>query len=211
MRRSRSFGTPTASRSVRARHAGAHAAEPPLAAALRVRSGRGQVRRDLLVPPLPLAGGLNLVATLEASARLRHLRDLGLLEQRGKGSAAYYVPTPMLLGAAGEPDGLAPGGKDKSWARKSRRSEKKSRWRIRSTYSQQCQPHARRAHVPLGVPGQHAVLGILHPLERHAGRGAQRLGRAAFLPLDSLMSLMYSSIAFRSFRLRPSAAPRFKS
>lgn len=37
--------------------------------------------------------------TLGASARLRRLRDLGLLEMRGSGSRTYYVPGPALAGA----------------------------------------------------------------------------------------------------------------
>lgn len=36
---------------------------------------------------------LNQVDVLNASQHLRRLRDQGLLEQRGKGSATYYVPT----------------------------------------------------------------------------------------------------------------------
>jgi ATP-dependent DNA helicase RecG len=40
---------------------------------------------------------LNRVETLIASGQLRGLRDLGLLEQRGKGAATYYVPTERLL------------------------------------------------------------------------------------------------------------------
>ncbi len=34
---------------------------------------------------------INRVDTLTASARLRHLRDLGLLDQKGKSSATYYT------------------------------------------------------------------------------------------------------------------------
>ena len=37
------------------------------------------------------------VETLVASGKLRHLRDLGLLEQKGKSAATYYVPTGRLL------------------------------------------------------------------------------------------------------------------
>ena len=41
--------------------------------------------------------------TLKASAKLRHLRDLGLLEQKEKGRAAYYVAAgPMILAALPE-------------------------------------------------------------------------------------------------------------
>lgn len=40
---------------------------------------------------------INQLETLVASGRLRHLRDLGLLEQKGKGSATYYTPTQSLL------------------------------------------------------------------------------------------------------------------
>ena len=42
------------------------------------------------------------VDTLTASGRLRRLRDLGLLEQKGQGSATYYVPTEKLLGEVEE-------------------------------------------------------------------------------------------------------------
>lgn len=41
---------------------------------------------------------LNRVETLTASKRLQHLRDCGLLQQKGKGSATHYIPTPLLLG-----------------------------------------------------------------------------------------------------------------
>ena len=40
---------------------------------------------------------LNQVDVLNASQHLRRLRDQGLLEQRGKGSATYYVPTQRFL------------------------------------------------------------------------------------------------------------------
>lgn len=40
---------------------------------------------------------INCVDTLIASAHLRRLRDIGLLEQKGKGNATYYTPTPKLL------------------------------------------------------------------------------------------------------------------
>ena len=39
----------------------------------------------------------NAVNTLVASAHLRKLRDLGLLEQKGRGNSTYYVPTLNLL------------------------------------------------------------------------------------------------------------------
>lgn len=41
---------------------------------------------------------LTKIDTLAASKRLQHLRDIGLLQQKGKGSATHYVPTPLLLG-----------------------------------------------------------------------------------------------------------------
>lgn len=44
---------------------------------------------------------LNGVDTLAASAKLRHLRDIGLLEQHDRGSATYYTPTTRLT-APGE-------------------------------------------------------------------------------------------------------------
>ena len=54
------------------------------------------------------------VDTLTASGHLRRLRDLGLLEQKGQGSATYYVPTENLLGEAEETvefaTGAAPSG-----------------------------------------------------------------------------------------------------
>lgn len=40
---------------------------------------------------------INRVDTLSASVRLKRLRGLGLLEQKGKGAATYYVPTTKLL------------------------------------------------------------------------------------------------------------------
>lgn len=40
---------------------------------------------------------INAVDTLTASAHLRRLRDLGLLEQKGRGNTTFYVPTTKLL------------------------------------------------------------------------------------------------------------------
>jgi len=40
---------------------------------------------------------INGVDTLTASSHLRRLRDLELLEQRGRGNATYYVPTSKLM------------------------------------------------------------------------------------------------------------------
>lgn len=40
---------------------------------------------------------INCVETLTASASLRRLRDLDLLEQKGRSNATYYVPTSKLL------------------------------------------------------------------------------------------------------------------
>lgn len=55
---------------------------------------------------------LNRVDTLAASQALRRLRDAGLLEQKGRGAATYYVPTAWLLakdeaagGLSSKPDG----------------------------------------------------------------------------------------------------------
>ena len=45
---------------------------------------------------------LNRVDTLGASQSLRRLRDAGLLEQKGRGSSTYYLPTERLLGSDGE-------------------------------------------------------------------------------------------------------------
>jgi hypothetical protein len=42
---------------------------------------------------------INCVDTLTASQQLRHLRDLGLLEQNGKSSATYYTLSPTILGS----------------------------------------------------------------------------------------------------------------
>ena len=60
---------------------------------------------------------LNKVDTLAASAALRRLRDVGLLDQKGRGSATYYVATARLglaepaAGMGGplssKPDGLS--------------------------------------------------------------------------------------------------------
>jgi ATP-dependent DNA helicase RecG len=41
---------------------------------------------------------INYVDTLTASGRLRRLRDLGLLEQKGKGPATYYTLSPDIFG-----------------------------------------------------------------------------------------------------------------
>ena len=46
---------------------------------------------------------INQMETLIASGHLRRLRDLGLMEQKGKGSATYYVPTNMLRSDAAIP------------------------------------------------------------------------------------------------------------
>lgn len=52
---------------------------------------------------------INRVDTLTASAALRHLRDLHLLEKRGKGSAIYYVPTGNLSGRSTVRESLTSG------------------------------------------------------------------------------------------------------
>lgn len=44
---------------------------------------------------------INRVDTLAASGRLRRLRDAGLLKQKGKGAATYYLPGGRLLAALG--------------------------------------------------------------------------------------------------------------
>jgi ATP-dependent DNA helicase RecG len=44
---------------------------------------------------------LNKVDTLSASQALRRLRDAGLLTQKGRGSATYYIPTDKLTGESG--------------------------------------------------------------------------------------------------------------
>lgn len=44
---------------------------------------------------------INRTDTLNASARLRRLRDLGLLAMKGSGSRTYYVPGPGFVGPAG--------------------------------------------------------------------------------------------------------------
>jgi ATP-dependent DNA helicase RecG len=52
------------------------------------------------------------VDTLAASQALRRLREAGLLTQKGRGSATYYVPTPGLLppdGGTAEPLSSKPG------------------------------------------------------------------------------------------------------
>ena len=56
---------------------------------------------------------IHAVDTLTASSHLRRLRDLGLLEQKGRGNTTFYVPTIRLLtpGITAEsslPDGLTP-------------------------------------------------------------------------------------------------------
>jgi ATP-dependent DNA helicase RecG len=57
---------------------------------------------------------INGLDTLTASGHLRRLRDLGLLDQRGKGVATYYVPTERLVppkGSLTEPEPLRSGRK----------------------------------------------------------------------------------------------------
>ncbi len=51
---------------------------------------------------------LNRVDVLNASTHLRRLRDRGLLEQKGKGSDTYYIPTERLLAPWRKLQGNAP-------------------------------------------------------------------------------------------------------
>ncbi len=57
---------------------------------------------------------VNCVDTLIASGHLRRLRDLGLLEQKGRGNATYYIPTQQMLSPGRTPqtsslsEGLTP-------------------------------------------------------------------------------------------------------
>jgi ATP-dependent DNA helicase RecG len=57
---------------------------------------------------------INGVDTLTASAHLRRLRDFGLLEQRGRGNATFYIPSETLRVSGGTPqtsslsEGLTP-------------------------------------------------------------------------------------------------------
>lgn len=53
------------------------------------------------------------VDTLEASSRLRHLRDLGLLEQHDRGSATFYTATERLQEASSAWGGKASGAREK--------------------------------------------------------------------------------------------------
>jgi len=48
---------------------------------------------------------LSGVGTLEASVRLRHLRDLGLLKQHDRGAATYYTPSARLIDVVSERSG----------------------------------------------------------------------------------------------------------
>lgn len=45
--------------------------------------------------------GLNHVDTLSASNHLRRMRDVGLLEQKGRGAGTYYVSGPKITGSEG--------------------------------------------------------------------------------------------------------------
>jgi ATP-dependent DNA helicase RecG len=54
--------------------------------------------------------GLNKVDTLTASNSLRRLRDAGLLVQKGRGSATYYVPSDRLLQKIEDPEGAPSSG-----------------------------------------------------------------------------------------------------
>lgn len=47
---------------------------------------------------------INGVDTLTASAHLRHLRDLGLVEQKGRGNATFYIAAKTLLTEVIEPE-----------------------------------------------------------------------------------------------------------
>ncbi|MEI6242940.1 MAG: hypothetical protein WCP39_06010, partial [Chlamydiota bacterium] len=63
---------------------------------------RFQVRSRLRFSPLILITNadyrtINAVDTLTSSFHLRKLRDLGLLDQKGRGNTTYYVPTKKLL------------------------------------------------------------------------------------------------------------------
>jgi Predicted transcriptional regulator containing an HTH domain and an uncharacterized domain shared with the mammalian protein Schlafen len=53
---------------------------------------------------------INGIDTLSASSHLRRLRDLGLLEQKGRGNATFYTPTRQLLapGITAETPGITP-------------------------------------------------------------------------------------------------------
>ncbi len=51
---------------------------------------------------------LNQVDALNASQHLRRLRDHGLFEQRGRGSATFYIPTPRFIATLDEPVREAP-------------------------------------------------------------------------------------------------------
>lgn len=51
---------------------------------------------------------LNRVDTLTASQALKRLRDAGLLEQKGRGSATWYRPTAEMLGDAPQGNSAAP-------------------------------------------------------------------------------------------------------
>ncbi|MHA3905051.1 ATP-binding protein [Castellaniella sp. WN] len=53
---------------------------------------------------------LNRVDTLTASQALKRLRDAGLLEQKGRGSATWYQPTAEMLGDVPQEDSTAPHG-----------------------------------------------------------------------------------------------------
>ena len=47
---------------------------------------------------------INTVDTLSASNSLRKLRDLGFLEQKGRGASTYYIPTKRMLTPIEAPD-----------------------------------------------------------------------------------------------------------
>lgn len=49
---------------------------------------------------------MNDCDTLKASKELREMRDSGLLEDKGKGSATYYIPGKVLIGFI-SPDDLS--------------------------------------------------------------------------------------------------------
>lgn len=106
---------------------------------------------------------LTRLDALSASQSLRRLRDAGLLAQKGRGSATYYIPTENLLGNStekGATDGL--GGLSRELERLSRDSDSLSRDSDGLAREKNAARQAARNVLLAAVPGELAArLGAL--------------------------------------------------
>ncbi|MEQ1437998.1 ATP-binding protein [Fontimonas sp. SYSU GA230001] len=94
---------------------------------------------------------INHVDTLTASQALRRLRDAGLLDQQGRGSATWYRPTDLMLGEYRPETGALEAGQDgevalpREWDHQSRELEPLSRESDAQNSLDNSQAEARRA------------------------------------------------------------------